>query len=324
MNSLTRLSCLAACLLHLLMLDAQAFFLIVTNLQGNVASEAILQNSAGALLPLGSLGEAMAVSPPVGYTATNLAPQCGISSFWAASATFGNTMSIGRGTGNLPGTVQAEVQRTLLPANGTAWIGKTIFLAFYNAPTRLAATEWILLEFPLQTYMADSSLGLELQASLNLSSATVRVGQRDALGNLSTVPIPNLTTFDSWSLAKLPSPYTAAQRAKTADPDQDGLTNLMEFALGTQPANRDAANGTLQITATPANATVTLSWQEQENLAHSTLRLLTTDGTSPWGVIPNVPIVVPPVPLPAGLHRRQITLPINQARKLFRLSATLP
>ena len=55
-----------------------------------------------------------------------------------------------------------------------------------------------------------------------------------------TVTVVSEESYDAWALRLLPGPVPA-DRLRTADPDRDGLVNLAEHVLGTNPAAADAA-----------------------------------------------------------------------------------
>lgn len=69
-----------------------------------------------------------------------------------------------------------------------------------------------------------------------------------------TVTVPTVpVSYSDWADAVFPSSQEAPYKAPTADPDSDGLTNLMEFALGTSP---------VAFTAAPAAVAVKIGAEE--------------------------------------------------------------
>ena len=57
---------------------------------------------------------------------------------------------------------------------------------------------------------------------------------------LHATPATPAASYDTW-LAALPTPLPAEQRAPTADPDADGLPNLLEYALAGDPGSAASA-----------------------------------------------------------------------------------
>jgi hypothetical protein len=62
----------------------------------------------------------------------------------------------------------------------------------------------------------------------------------DSAGNIRLVTTPSLTPFQTWALT-FPALDTPAKRLPTADPDNDGNVNLIEFLLNGNPGISDPA-----------------------------------------------------------------------------------
>ncbi len=140
--------------------------------------------------------------------------------------------------------------------------------------------------------------------------------------------------FDEWpQLAGLP-PH---QRAPDADPDGDGVPNLLEFALARNPAVPDATPPTRLITAQDATrrftfvrdcrvADLVLEIQSSENLANWTTIAVSTGGASFSALPGHMPEIsetsAHPIRSIGVIRRVEVVLPSN-SREFLRLRASL-
>jgi uncharacterized delta-60 repeat protein len=79
--------------------------------------------------------------------------------------------------------------------------------------------------------------GWELSGLSLPASGQIRAAGR-AAGSLFETIIPILTPLESWRILHFHSSAGAGSAADDADPDQDGLTNFLEFAFGLSPVDR--------------------------------------------------------------------------------------
>jgi chitinase len=151
--------------------------------------------------------------------------------------------------------------------------------------------------------------GSALPAGLTLSSTGALTGTPDA-GNFSfTVRVTDLRNVSadrafSLAVAAPPSPYTAwfasipwaaADSSPTADPDADGLPNLLEYAFGSNPLSAASASPpslqvsglNLQVSFLRARADLTYEVQ-----ASSDLSSWQTIATNPGSVSASTPVTV--------------------------------
>ena len=69
--------------------------------------------------------------------------------------------------------------------------------------------------------------------------------RRDSLARLSTNPAPG---YSGWAEAVFrATPPTPSEQVETADPDQDGVPNVLEYATGTDPLFPDASGSQLRV-----------------------------------------------------------------------------
>ena len=101
-------------------------------------------------------------------------------------------------------------------------------------------SEWILMSAPTWTWPSQSPLELPVNWTVSTASQ-VTVGQTNGAGFAmksakATGPLP-ITTWDEWRAKAFNTTQLAdpAVSGPNADPDKDGMVNLIEFALGGHP-----------------------------------------------------------------------------------------
>ncbi len=96
-----------------------------------------------------------------------------------------------------------------------------------------------------------------------------------------TPPPPVTTTFAQWSATY---PFPAGQSGATADPDADGITNLLESFHGTHPLQNGSGNVSPAITRDASG--LRLIYQRARNLAGYTVVHQFSDDLIHWAAIP--------------------------------------
>jgi autotransporter-associated beta strand protein len=95
-------------------------------------------------------------------------------------------------------------------------------------------------------------------------------------GILSVTTGPTASPYDSWAAA---AGLTGQAGAATADPDGDGLQNLLEFALGSSPTTGSAAQPTTQ----PSTGNLVVSFSRSDaSEGAATLSFQVSDDLSNW------------------------------------------
>jgi hypothetical protein len=128
---------------------------------------------------------------------------------------------------------------------------------------------------------------------------------------------PVVPGYDAWAG---PDGYnlTGADADRNADPDGDRFTNIQEFLFGTSPI---AGNGTLASSET-ASGNLVLHWLQRETGAAYLLKESTTMAADDWSTSAVVPVLDDQTGAPADYDRYKATIPINAARKFFRVEGT--
>jgi hypothetical protein len=99
-----------------------------------------------------------------------------------------------------------------------------------------------------------------------VGTTTVTITARDAANNAGTgtftVTVAPLTALQNWRQQYFGAPDSTGNAADSADWDLDGITNIMEFAFGTDPTSGASGAPALQYTGTFAGSgTVTAPGQ---------------------------------------------------------------
>jgi len=122
--------------------------------------------------------------------------------------------------------------------------------------------------------------------------------------------------YDTWATVTYGLSGGAADR--NADPDGDGFTNLQEFLFGTSPI---AGNGTL-MTSETAGGNLVLHWLQRETGAAYLLKESTTMAAGDWSISAIVPVLDDQTGAPTDYDRYKATIPVDAARKFFRVEGT--
>ena len=100
--------------------------------------------------------------------------------------------------------------------------------------TSATATEWILVRKSDWTWPAPNPFS-PFPLSWDIGNATIHaIGTVTPGGNPILLRSDSLLSYDQWKLSSLAS---TSQKGPTDDPDFDGFTNLIEFALASSPTS---------------------------------------------------------------------------------------
>lgn len=273
--------------------------------------------TASATLVNGVVTAVTVDNPGTGYTAT---PTVTIAAAPAILNSYTGNTTIGGGTLGLSGnlassiTIQngAVLEVALNATNSTATTTGTLALDS-GSLVKVTGTPATGTTYTLVT--AASISGTPVLSSSITGFSLVKSGN-----SLVLQPASASSGFDSW-LAAYPS-LTGASAARTADPDQDGMSNQDEYAFGTSPTS--AGSRTLTSVDTGTSGQVTLKWLQRSDVTYTVKS--TSDLSAGFSYTENGAADSSPQPtgLPSGYTQRQITINTDGTRKFIRVQAVVP
>jgi hypothetical protein len=129
------------------------------------------------------------------------------------------------------------------------------------------------------------------------------------------------TALEAWRFQHFGTQFSTGQAADLADPDWDGNTNLMEWAMGGNPLSPAPDH---RLEAALSGAAVQLTYPRSESVPGTALTLQSSTDLSPasWATVPGIPTLIGTEP---GRQLLQHTVPAGGgSRSFFRLRATPP
>jgi hypothetical protein len=263
--------------------------------------------AAGCRVQLGTFGNLS----PAGIS--DLAHQ-GHQPLLAAFSPIGAASSIGSGSSSIAGRMEFSGSVPLSqPLSG-------LHVVVFNAPTPAAASEVLIAALP-GTVPADDQSGLQGYLAVHLENATLVVGTAGVDG-LSTAVV--VSGFEAWMVGQNVSDIPPDQLLPGADADHDGVSNLVEYALGSlavDPGSRANAGlvddgDAIRLRFLGRNDDGDLS------IAAETATLLDASAWSGFAG-PLVEMVSPPSPAPAGYSWYEIVIPKSGSRLFARVRIVL-
>jgi hypothetical protein len=151
-----------------------------------------------------------------------------------------------------PAAVAPGITNTNVVVTGTSAAGTGFFdpgAGFTNRLTASVSGTGVTVNSVAYTDPTHVTLNLTVAANATLGARSVTVTNPD--GQLATsataiLSIAALTPIETWRQTHFGSTADAGNAANAADPDRDGLNNLLEFATGTLPNAPSLTPGTLQ------------------------------------------------------------------------------
>lgn len=163
------------------------------------------------------------------------------------------------------------------------WSGKRLINVALNGTQRLASFDvWASAGGPRKAIVREFAVAASSLGKITIQLTSVAGGGRDENALINGLEVYTLTPTNAWRLAN----FSIAQyenssiSGMTADPDRDGLSNLLERALGTHPqsvsaagfptAGTDPATGLLTLTFFRACSDLTYTVEGTSDLATPT------------------------------------------------------
>ncbi len=162
---------------------------------------------------------------------------------------------------------------------------------------------------------AHAPLISELQALLHDSDNSDYVGdgwKKDLQASPYNVPASYPVTKSQWSTLHQTPGHSATDFADAADPDQDGIPNLMEYAMGTHPLEPNTA----QVSMNHSAGAIAIQYPEVTNRSDVLLIPETSASleTSEWSTVSAMTIDTA-----GSKHMKEASLPTSNAKGFLRL-----
>ncbi|MCW1923672.1 autotransporter-associated beta strand repeat-containing protein [Luteolibacter arcticus] len=207
----------------------------------------------------GALGGTGSVTAPITVNAGSIAPGTGVGTLATGPVTFAADSSLAIELNTFAGTSDKLVVTGGVTTGGSR---VNLTLADVGGDVTLAnGTKFTLVDYTT-TWSGSDLLTFGGNPVANLSTIVLGanayiVDYADAAVDgtaltLTVTEAPELTPYLVWSDSYAPQIPNSANRVPTADPDQDGRTNLMEFALNGNPAS-NSDSGKMTVSAVDSN-----------------------------------------------------------------------
>jgi hypothetical protein len=286
---------------------------VASNLAAETSSGSLLYDSHGVPLSIGCRVQLATFGEATPAQITGWAAQ-GAGVLLGHATTFGQPAAIGDGS-EQAGAIEFQSESPqAVPTSG-------LHAIVLNAPTAAAATELLLLKLG-DTLPGDDASGLPGYLTAHFEDAELVFGGTHA-GGFSTAASP--AGFDAWIATALGTGRPAGDYLPDADPDHDGLDNLLEYALGSQPS-AGASLGRLHLHRLPdgSHQVRYLRRNDDSALLYQPEHSTTLEGSG-WQPLasPAEPLAAGPHPAPAGFQWIGQALPPGDGR-FVRMRVTRP
>ena len=270
--------------------------------------------SAGTLSGSGSSGSALTV-------AAGAILDLDQSPFFTSSATFENGSSLA-----VTLDASASTSGKLTATSPVTLVGDVHLDFAVSGSTPIpSGTEFVIIDYT-GTTLTGTFDGHAEGAWLTLGEHQFRLSYNDA----SRVTLTAATPYESWTDAKGLDGSNGKDPAFSADPDNDGIANGLEWVLGGDPLASDGASLMLSNT-TPTGELILHFKRSEDSIGQLTLVVETNnDLTNPWSLFATInaegggPVSIDTVPEPDSVT---VTIPTSEAangRLFARIKAIQP
>lgn len=292
--------------------SALASNVVVSNLTSPETAGAALTAANGSPLAAGSLVR-LGTFPGLDLTQIAALAEQGPSALVDALTPFGPAFPVGTGASGSAGSIEFTASQELAAQGGS------LYAVILNAANVETATEALVLKLS-ETLPADDASGLPAYLAVHLRDAELVFGSSSTAGFASKASGSVPEGFETWIASQLGSGALPADLLAEADPDQDGASNLVEYAFGSGAA--DGASITkLEIHRSGEQFFV----RYLRRVGDSGLRIRCETESQldveTWPTL-DTPVTVLEDPAPAGYERVQQPLPATEGLIFARLRAT--
>jgi hypothetical protein len=154
------------------------------------------------------------------------------------------------------------------------------------------------------------------QSGMHTARLTATDGGMTTFDDVNINAVAMLTPIESWRNAQFgANAAVTAIAGDTADPDGDGVSNLLEYALGTNPQQRTAGPAL----ASPNSGALEVIYQRNTAATDVTLQWETATALVGWGTTAPTTTLLS---TNGNVQTLRATLPISGNRRFYRLAAT--
>jgi hypothetical protein len=120
-----------------------------------------------------------------------------------------------------------------------------------------------------------------------------------------TIKVRALSSAESWRYAEFGVITNAGNAADAADPDRDGIPNLLEYAFGSDPSVAESASA--QPTTSVSGNNLVISYYQATGATDVTFIVEQSVDMLNWSTVTAPPLVIPAGP---GLNLIQVAVPL--------------
>lgn len=293
---------------------ALASNVVVSNLTSPEATAATLATASGSPLTAGSLVR-LGTFPGLDPAQISTLAEQGPSPLVAALTPFGPAFAIGTGASGTAGSIEFTASQDLAAQGGG------LYAVILDAASIETATEALVLKLS-EVLPADDASGLPAYLAVHLRDADLVFGFPASGGGFASKASGSLPgSFETWIASQLGSGASPADLLAGADPDRDGASNLVEYALGSGAADgssiakpeihRSGGQFFVRYLRRVGDPGLQIDCETESQLAAGT-----------WPTLDTPLTILEDPSAPAGYERVEQPLPATEGQAFARLRAT--